>query len=169
MRTTSRLSLLVTLGALVLLLAGAVAAPRAAAAPQVTVYATGYSVAAPFRDYFDRNGGMPIFGMPLTDAITENGRTVQYFERERLEWHPEFAGTANEIELGLLGREVTAGRAFAAAPAPTAADTGLYFDQTHHNLGGAFANFWLQHDGLRLFGYPISEELQERSADDGQT
>ncbi|HEX5504079.1 MAG TPA: CAP domain-containing protein [Thermomicrobiales bacterium] len=170
MRHTARASLLVTLCSLVLLLAGAfVAAPRVAAAPQVTTYATGHTVAAPFQDYFAQNGGVALFGMPLTDAITENGRTVQYFERQRMEWHPEFAGTADEIELGLLGREVTAGRAFPTAVAPTSADTGLYFDQTHHNLGGAFANFWLGHDGLRLFGYPLSEELRERSADDGQT
>jgi hypothetical protein len=39
-------------------------------------------------------GGLAIFGLPLTDAITRpDGIVVQYFERARLEWHPELAGT----------------------------------------------------------------------------
>jgi hypothetical protein len=28
---------------------------------------------------------------------------VQYFERNRFEYHPEFAGTRFEVQLGLLG------------------------------------------------------------------
>jgi hypothetical protein len=28
---------------------------------------------------------------------------VQYFERNRFEHHPEFAGTPDEVQLGLLG------------------------------------------------------------------
>ena len=36
----------------------------------------------------------------------ENGYSVQYFERNRFEYHPEFAGTPNEVLLGLLGSEV---------------------------------------------------------------
>ena len=31
--------------------------------------------------------------------------TVQYFERNRLEHHPERAGTSEEVMLGLLGTE----------------------------------------------------------------
>jgi hypothetical protein len=39
---------------------------------------------------------------------------VQYFERRRMEYHPENAGTSFEILLGLLGRDVLAGE-----PCPT--------------------------------------------------
>ena len=28
---------------------------------------------------------------------------MQYFQRARLEYHPEAAGTPNEVQLGLLG------------------------------------------------------------------
>jgi len=30
---------------------------------------------------------------------------VQYFQDARLEYHPELAGTDNEVQLGLIGRQ----------------------------------------------------------------
>ncbi len=49
-------------------------------------------------------GGLVIFGLPLTQPITQpNGVIVQYFERARFELHPELAGTAYEVQLGHLG------------------------------------------------------------------
>jgi uncharacterized protein YkwD len=145
--------------------------PAAAAEPTVAAYATGYTVAAPFRAFFDANGGVEIFGLPLSDALDENGRAVQYFERSRFEWHPDAAGTDAEIMLARLGADLTADRGF--APVPPVQALGLpltfYFDQTGHTLRGAFKAYWQAHDGLRLFGYPVSEELLERDPDDGQT
>jgi hypothetical protein len=50
-----------------------------------------------------------VFGFPITEEIKEinpvDGKeyTVQYFERNRFEYHPEFAGTSDEVQLGLLG------------------------------------------------------------------
>ena len=35
------------------------------------------------------------------------------------------------------------------------------FPQTGHNLGGGFREFWTVNDGLRLFGYPMTEEMLE--------
>ena len=71
---------------------------------------TGYSVCGAFRDYWQRNGGLERFGYPITAVRDETveGRTysVQYFERRRMELHPEHRGTPNEILLGLLGRDV---------------------------------------------------------------
>ena len=51
-----------------------------------------------------------MYGLPLTDAYFDNGRLVQYFERNRFEHHPENAGTPYEILLGLLGVELFTGR-----------------------------------------------------------
>ncbi|HLT19539.1 MAG TPA: polysaccharide deacetylase family protein [Thermomicrobiales bacterium] len=65
---------------------------------------TGHYLAAPFQEYWDANGGLPLFGYPLSEAFEEEGRLVQYFERARFEHHPEHAGTRYEIELGHLGR-----------------------------------------------------------------
>jgi hypothetical protein len=37
-------------------------------------------------------------------VATPHGQaTIQYFQRARFEYHPEFAGTRYEVELGLLG------------------------------------------------------------------
>ena len=47
-----------------------------------------------------------MFGYPISGEITENGRTVQYFERARFEWHPENKGTPYEVLLGHLGNQV---------------------------------------------------------------
>lgn len=122
-------------------------------------------VAPRFQQFYDANGGLEIFGLPLSDEFAADGLQVQYFERSRLEWHPEFAGTENEILLGPLGRTATAGRAF---PQHGPQPGQIYFQETGYNLGGAFAAFWFAHNGLRLFGYPLSDELTERSVDNGQ-
>lgn len=55
---------------------------------------TGQYLSGGFRAYWERFGGLPIFGYPLTGEITEpceDGqlRTVQYFERAIFEWHPD--------------------------------------------------------------------------------
>src|SRR5215210_3963060 len=87
--------------------------PDTAADSDTTPYATDYPVAGPFRAFYAANGGLEIFGLPLSDLLDEDGRAVQYFERNRFEYHPEHAGTPNAVLLGLLGRELTAGRDFA--------------------------------------------------------
>src|SRR5207244_9299315 len=45
---------------------------------------------------------------PLSEEVSENGLTVQYFERARFEWHPENAGTPYEVLLGRLGADAAA-------------------------------------------------------------
>ena len=71
---------------------------------------TGHLLCGRFRTYWERNGGLERFGYPISEAFDEQieGRTylVQYFERRRMEYHPEHAGTPYEVLLGLLGREV---------------------------------------------------------------
>ena len=71
---------------------------------------TGYNVCAPFSYYWEHNGGLERFGYPITPAYEETieGTTylVQYFERRRLEYHPENADPQYQILLGLLGRDV---------------------------------------------------------------
>src|SRR5213594_1355505 len=50
-----------------------------------------------FLGYWQSRGGLPQFGYPITDELTEDGRTVQYTERARFEWHPEFRDTPSEV------------------------------------------------------------------------
>lgn len=68
----------------------------------------GHNLCSGFRVYWDEHGGLPVFGFPLSEEFEENGRTVQYFERARFEWHPENAGTVYEVLLGRLGAEKAA-------------------------------------------------------------
>ncbi len=64
---------------------------------------TGHSVHFAFLKYFRENGGIYIFGYPISQEVLEDGRIVQYFQRSRFEYHPQHAGTRYEVQLGLLG------------------------------------------------------------------
>ena len=72
---------------------------------------TGHNLGGTFRQYWLANGGLAVFGYPTSEAFTETSPTdgkpylVQYFERNRFEYHPENAGTQYEVLLGLLGRQ----------------------------------------------------------------
>ena len=50
-----------------------------------------------------RSTGLMIFGYPISEPMIEDGRTVQYFERARLEHWPEYEGTQWEVQGSLLG------------------------------------------------------------------
>jgi hypothetical protein len=72
---------------------------------------TQHNVGPPILPYWQRSGGLAVFGLPRSEAFNEvnqaDGKTyrVQYFERNRIEHHPEHAGTKYEFLLGLLGVE----------------------------------------------------------------
>ena len=73
---------------------------------------TGHWVGGRFFDYWYTQGGLAQFGYPLSAALVErlddgNAYTVQYFERARLEYHPENL-SPNDLLLGQFGRRVYA-------------------------------------------------------------
>lgn len=136
---------------------------------------TGHYVYLPFSVYWERNGGLPVFGYPITEQLVEGGYRVQYFERQRMEHHPENAAPYNVL-LGLLGvqRANQLGLTGTAPFQPKAASTNPsceYFAATGHNLCYGFRLYWHNHgldfgdagysyrESLALFGYPISEEF----------
>ncbi|MBV8087402.1 MAG: hypothetical protein JO247_21535 [Chloroflexi bacterium] len=142
------------LAALALALLPASALAAAPPAPDTTFFPeTGHSVSFGFKHFFETRGGLDIFGYPTTEEIHENGWTVQYFQRARFEYHPEFAGTQYEVELGLLG-DLTAGQTFDKATPQAAA---RFYPETSHNLSGAFQQYFDSRGGLDIFGYPTSE------------
>ena len=65
---------------------------------------TGHVVSYAFLNFYDQNGGLDVFGYPISEPLIENGYTVQYFQRMRMEWHPERARD-DRVTLGALGRE----------------------------------------------------------------
>jgi hypothetical protein len=132
------------------------AQPAAATEPYRYFPETGRTVAGGFLEFFDAHGGLPTFGYPITDEVVEEGRTVQYFERARFEWHPENPLGA-QVQLGLLGEQVY-GRVDLPIPDPLLPDV-LYVPQTGHTVAGPFLALWKQY-GVDVFGYPISEPFQ---------
>ena len=66
--------------------------------------ATGYSVCFEFLQFFDTNGGMAQFGLPVSPFEYRDDTIVQYFENARLEWQPSLTGGVN-IGLANLGSE----------------------------------------------------------------
>jgi len=159
--------------AVVMLLAGLlVGVPTGRAAEQACFQETGQCIDEPFLTYWQEHGGLAVNGLPLTGAFTEQlglgdtGRyTVQYFERVRLELHPENPAPYNVL-LGQFGRilyltDPSEPKANSATQKPGA----RYFVETGHNLDGKFRTYWEGTGGLAQFGFPISEELQETLED----
>jgi hypothetical protein len=155
-----------------------VASPGPDTPTRVYFDATGHTLQGEFYDYWKSHGGLWLFGYPLSEEYQEvsatDGKTytVQYFERQRFEYHPEFAGTPNSVLLGLLGSymvEGHSGGAFDRSPAVPSTPTQIYFEPTGHSLSGSFLTYWNQYGGLPIFGYPLSEPFQEVSATDGKT
>ncbi len=126
---------------------------------------TGLFVSGAFYDFWTANGGLDIFGYPISDRVSETDPdtgevyTAQYFERARFELHPSLGNT---VLLGRLGLKV-----HMPDPPATANPDANYFTETGHNLSGQFLEFWQTRGGLAIFGYPISEELTETSPQDG--
>lgn len=123
---------------------------------------TGHSVGGAFLKFFDTYGGLRVFGLPITAEVQEGGRTVQYFERQRFEYHAEAAGSQYEVQLSLLGARAAAGKPGAGRVAPFANKKDIiYVKETGHSLSGAFLSFWQNNGGVRVLGYPITEPVQE--------
>ena len=115
---------------------------------------TGHNLGGRFLAYWEQHGGLAQFGYPITDERTDGlddggptGRgnyTTQYFERARLEYHPEHAGTPYEVLLGQFGRRILA-------------------DNTR--LAGPFRALYLTDEAVRLrFGRPIDAAAQSPGA-----
>lgn len=123
---------------------------------------TGHNVGGAFLRYFIDNGGLDIFGLPRTEEMLEEGRTVQYFQRARLEFFTDKAGSAYEVQPALLGDLALEGRRPSAkSPVFDSTPGHQYFPETVHGLHNAFHRFWHENGGLDIFGYPTSEEMDE--------
>ncbi len=72
---------------------------------------SGHNVASGFLKFFSNHGGAAVLGYPISEEMPDrlpDGaiHTVQYFQRGRLEFHPELSGKPGEVSLGLLGDEL---------------------------------------------------------------
>ncbi len=124
---------------------------------------TGHNVQGEFLAFFDRYGGVAAFGLPRTEEFSRGGLKVQYFQRARMELHPNNP-VAYRVQLSLLGDLLGYRR-----PAiPTASIPPMnhpqrrYCPQTGHTISYGFLQYYDSHGRLDVFGYPITELLTER-------
>ncbi len=143
---------------------------------------TGHDVAGRFQTFYDQSGGLPVFGYALSGPVYDNNVFVQYFERQRFEYHPENAGTPYEVLLGRLGVDDAQAKGLLST-APFQPDAGpqtdtsdcTFVSATSHWLCRGFRDYWNSHglefgdagvsyrESLALFGYPISDEYVDPS------
>lgn len=142
-------------------------------------------VDARLRQFWERNGALAVFGYPIGPALPEEPttlpgrpgetaagvRTVQHFERYRLELHPENAAPY-DVLLGRSGADRRAQLGLDDAPADADAACS-FFAGSGHNVCGQFRDFWQAHglelgdagtserESLALLGLPLSEALPE--------
>lgn len=152
-----------------------------------TYYPTnGHNVRPIFQKYWASHGldlgdpgisereSLALFGYPLTESFWENIDgiglfEVQYFERGRLEYHPENWDPQYQVLLGQQGRTVAQMRVVSIAPAPVGKDDTCTYDQaTKHNLCGLLLDYWKANGGLAQFGHPLTEVITEK-LEDGKT
>jgi uncharacterized lipoprotein YbaY/predicted secreted protein/heat shock protein HslJ len=176
---TSRLQLIYSNGQGLLTYTIPTPAPTATSQEQACFPETGKCVGGRFLTYWRQNGGLAVFGYPLSDQLTENDRLVQYFERQRFERAPENAAPY-DVLLGRLGDELLRrqGVDWFSLPKASGAKAGCrYFPETQHNVcdqrgGPGFLRYWsangLEFDGRRgksyaeslaLFGLPLTEPM----------
>ena len=109
-----------------------------------------------FLSYWREHNGNELLGAPVTEVVEENGLTVQYFQRGRLEYHDD-----GQVRAGRIGSDYAAAlwRTFDPAPLQQPNQGGYYFEETQHMLNEPFLSFWHEKGGVEAFGYPISEPL----------
>jgi hypothetical protein len=144
---------------------------------------TQHNLCDPFLGYWNANGALEVFGYPTSEAFEETSLDLgvelntQYYERERMEHHPENAGTEYEILLGRLGSEVLAlmDVNWFQFPKDSPSDPN-YVTATGFAVPQEFADYWSGHgldlgdpgisyrESLALFGYPISPVQTETNS-----
>lgn len=129
---------------------------------------TGYKPSTRFLPYWQNKGGLQLFGYPISGERIEKSATdgkeyiVQWFERARMEYHPEYAGTDAEVLLGLLGSQLAAGRSFPQI-APPADIESVCVKETGHCAWGKFLDRW-RTLGIPIVGLPLSDQFDEKGS-----
>lgn len=117
-----------------------------------------------FLRFWETNGGLGVFGEPVTEAgiqTTPDGTyTVQYFDKVRLELHPENAAPY-DVLIGRLGAErmretIHANEQGQGSPPELGC---RYFARTGKAVCGPFLQFWRTH-GLHFDADPTTSDVE---------
>jgi hypothetical protein len=162
------------------------ALPASAQTDQRCFAETGFCISGRIREFWEQNGGLPVFGFPIgpQQETQIEGKPIQAqpFERNRLELHPENA-RPYDVMLGRLGvdRLAAQGRDWFGFPKSGDQPGCRFFPDTGHSVCGEILAAWrangLEIDGVRghtdgeslaLFGLPLSGVLTETLGDGKQ-
>jgi hypothetical protein len=160
-------------------------APASAASPQCFPE-TGFCIDGRIKEFWEQNGGLSVFGYPIgaeEQAKVEGGTyTVQRFERNRLELHPENP-RPYDVLIGRLGAARLRQLKRDWFTFAKNGDTGgcQVMPETGFAVCGAFLNAFHEHglnldttktyseaESLALFGLPISDAQTETLSDGKQ-
>jgi hypothetical protein len=131
---------------------------------------TGHYLNGPFAQRWQEGGGLSEFGYPITGELIEpepgtgRARTVQYFERNRFDYFPEFANTPFVVQLGRLGEASLrqTGVEWSQLPRREAGDENcLFFAETGQQICSPFRERWEQSGGLMRHGLPLTGAFEE--------
>jgi pimeloyl-ACP methyl ester carboxylesterase len=154
---------------------------------------TGLCMRGRIREFWEQNGGLTVFGLPITpqqrETVEGKAVYVQWFERNRIELHPHNA-PPYDVLLGRLGgdriEQRTRSRSVApggdTSPPPTVSlpndDSCRFFAETGFSVCGEFLAAWRAHgleldnvagtskaESLALFGLPLTEPRTEMLED----
>jgi hypothetical protein len=115
----------------------------------------GHCISGQFLKFYNDHGGLELLGYPITEPFMDQGITVQYFQKARLELHP-LNPDPYKVQLGLLGDELNYRQA-AVAPPKTLSRRQYYAEETGHLVSYAFLDYFKAHGGVDIFGLPITE------------
>lgn len=151
---------------------------------------TGFCISGDIQQYWEKNGGLRVFGLPLSAPTTTtssgNRITTQQFERAHIEVHPHIAAPYT-IQLGLIGADalaLTTGVRMGPSSSQDATDEMgramarrsdcRWFARTQQYVCGEFYSYWRRYgvqldqrtaiaeaESLALFGLPISPVFQQ--------
>jgi hypothetical protein len=151
---------------------------------------TGHSLHFEFKRFWEQNGGLPVFGYPLSEEFVERtvdlnqDFTTQYFERERFEFHPENSAPYRVL-LGRLGAEILAAQSRdwraeggTSNAFPNTVCQTFAVGEQQRSVCGPFLNYWRRHglefdgrrgtsfnESLALFGLPLTAPKVEKNPD----
>lgn len=160
--------------------------PTAQAVGRQCFAQTNQCIEGRFQEYWNQNGGLAVFGYPISDAHQERNHDTgkdyltQWFQRNRFEYHPENAAPY-DVLLGRLGDDRLRGIGIDWQKEPH--DSGprsgcLWFPQTKFNVcdqdpkdgtaQAGFMSYWQTEQlrdtrldaygrSLALFGLPLSQ------------
>jgi hypothetical protein len=129
----------------------ATAIPSPTPDPDIRMFTeTSHSMRGVFRQFWEREGGVARFGLPLTEELLIDAVLMQYFERARFELRD------GGVVLGRLGAEL---QEESVTPAEPVAGC-QFFDVTQHNICEPLLAYWNSSGGMAALGLPIEDARQ---------